>query len=61
VKIRIAFRDVDLGTATSVLADADGLDVTDHNRTPVRKPQVEGAPQECPFAIASEIVVAEKI
>ena len=38
---------MDLGTALSILADPDGRMSTDHNRTPVEKPQVEGALQEC--------------
>jgi hypothetical protein len=42
----MGLRDVDLGTVLSILADPDGRMSTDHNRTPVEKPQVEGALQE---------------
>ena len=38
----IALPDLDLGTAASVLAYADGRMSTDQNQTPVGKPQVEG-------------------
>jgi hypothetical protein len=50
---------MDLGVTTSVLADADGRMSTDHKSDlwwKVRHRNVVS-----PFAIASEIVVAEKI